>query len=81
LLAEKEWRLVELFENKTAIFVKEQSYRPWKGFGGQPYVLQQSESLSLHESQFHKGLQLLRRGQIGTLIKKVASKRSAEVER
>jgi hypothetical protein len=81
LLAEREWKLIDLFTNKTAIFVKEQSYRPWKEFVGQPYVLQQSEPLkrnlqqseplNRNESKFRRGLHLLRRGQILTLVQKM----------
>ncbi len=72
LLAEPEWTLVELFANKTAIFVKEQSYLPWKEFVGQPYVLQQSEALERNESKFRRGLHLLRRGRFLMLVQKMA---------
>jgi hypothetical protein len=71
LLAEREWRLIDLLANKTAIFRKEQSYCTWKDFGGQPYVLQQSERLQGKGSKFGKGLDLLRRGQFLTVLKKM----------
>jgi hypothetical protein len=72
LLAEPEWKLVEVFENKTAIFVKEKSCCPWNDFYRQRYVLQQSALLNGHESKFRKGLRLLRQGRILTLVKKAA---------
>jgi hypothetical protein len=72
LSSEREWKLVEVFGNKTAIFLKEQSYCPWKDFGGQPYVLRQSETLGHNQSKFRKGLNLLREGQILTLVQKMA---------
>jgi hypothetical protein len=72
LLAEAEWELVELIENKTAIFVKKKSCSPWNDFYRQPYVQQQSALLNFRESKFRKGLRLLRQGRILTLAKKVA---------
>ncbi len=71
LLSEPEWKLIESFANKTAIFVKERSYRPSKEWVEQPYVMQRSEPLERHESKFRRGLRLLRRGQILTLMQKM----------
>lgn len=72
LLSEPEWKLIEPFADKTAIFVKEQSYRLSKEWLEQPYVLQRSDPLERHESRTRRGLRLLRHGQILTLARKMA---------
>jgi Methyltransferase domain len=72
LISEPEWKLIEPFTEKTAIFVKEQSYRPSKEWVEQPYVVKRSEPLERHESKFRRGLRLLRRGRILTLVRKAA---------
>jgi methyltransferase family protein len=71
LLADRAWKLKELFANKTAIFVKEQECRPWSDFGGQPYVLKQSALLNVPEPRFRKGMRLLKQGRFLTLAKKI----------
>jgi Methyltransferase domain len=73
LALEPEWRLIEPFSDKTAIFVKERHYDPWKEFEQQLYVVQQDELLERPESKFSKGLRLLRQGQILTLVRKMAN--------
>jgi methyltransferase family protein len=72
LLAEREWKLTELFANKTAIFLKEKECCPWNDFGGQPYVLKQSALLNVSEPKFRKGMRLLKQGRFLTLAKKLA---------
>jgi hypothetical protein len=72
LLSEPEWKLLEPFPDKTAIFVKEQSYNPRKEWVEQPYVVQRSDPLERHESKFRRGLRRLRRGEILTLVRKMA---------
>jgi Methyltransferase domain len=72
LVSEPEWELVEPFSDKTAIFVKEHYYHPWKDFAQQPYVVQQDRVLDHEESTLRKGLRLLRQGQIVELLRKVA---------
>lgn len=72
LLSEPEWKLIEPFADKTAIFVKEQNYRPSKEWDEQPYVMQRSDPLERHESKSVRALRLLRRGQILTLVRKMA---------
>ncbi len=71
--AEREWELIEIFENKTAVFVKKEEYLPWKDFGGQPYVIQQSQQGGTPESKLRKGLRLMRRGQFVALAKKAGN--------
>ncbi len=74
LVSEPEWKLIEPLSDKTAIFVKEHHYHPWKEFEQQLYVVQQNELLERDdESRFSKGLRLLRRGQILTLVRKMAN--------
>jgi hypothetical protein len=72
LLSEPEWRLIEPFADKTAIFVKQESYRPSKEWDEQLFVAQRSDPLERHESKFRRGFRLLRRGQILTLAQKMA---------
>jgi hypothetical protein len=72
LLAEAEWELVDLFDNKTALFLKKKDCCPWNDFYRQPYVQQQSALLNVQEPKFRKGLHLLRQGRILTLAKKTA---------
>ncbi len=74
--SEPEWKLIEPFSDKTAVFVKRHHYHPWKEFEQQPYVVQQDELLERDdddESKFSKGLRLLRQGRILTLVRKMAN--------
>jgi hypothetical protein len=76
LVSEPEWKLIEPFSDKTAIFTKQRHYDPWKEFEQQLYVVQQNELLereNVSESAFSKGLRLLRQGQILTLARKIAN--------
>lgn len=75
LISEPEWKLIQPFSDKTAIFVKKNHYHPWKEFEQQLYVVQQNELLERadDESKFRKGLSLLRRGRILTLVQKMMS--------
>jgi hypothetical protein len=72
LHSEPEWKLIESFADKTAIFVKEQSYCPSKEWVEQPYIVQRSDPLERHESKFRRGFRLLRRGEILTFVRKLA---------
>jgi hypothetical protein len=72
LVSEPEWKLVQPSSDRTAIFVKERSYDPWKDFYHQPYVVRESQRLeSGSESKFRKGLRLLSSGKILTLARKM----------
>lgn len=84
LIAEPEWKLIEPFSDKTAIFAKQQVYHPWKEFEQQPYVVRQDllfqKNGDDHESRFSKGLRLLRQGHILTLLRKMTNQLKADPE-
>ena len=71
LVSEPEWKLVEPSSDKTAIFVKEHHYHPWKEFEQQLYVVRQNRLLDRKEFTVSKGLRLLRQGQILELLRRV----------
>jgi predicted O-methyltransferase YrrM len=73
LLGEPEWKLIGLFEENTAVFLKQHDYRTTKDWGEQPYVVQQSAPPpELRQSKFQKGMSLLRQGKVLTLARKIA---------
>jgi hypothetical protein len=82
LLLEPEWKLDESCKawfEKTAVFVKVKEYKPWKEWDKQRYVVKNSTiSLTglaawfhIWESRFWKAVQLLRQGEVLTLIKRL----------
>jgi hypothetical protein len=44
LRTEPEWKMAELFHNRTAVFIKEKQYLPWKEWEQQPFVVGHSAS-------------------------------------
>ena len=72
LLEETEWRLIEEFSARTAIFKKEKAINE-KWWGQQPYVVRKSRRL-IAASEVHQALRALARGEFGKLIKKVKAR-------
>jgi len=78
LVSEPEWKLIQPSSDRTAIFVKQRNYDPWKDFYHQPYVVRESQRLEHgNESRFRKGLRLLSSGKILTLAQKMGLKSGA----
>ena len=73
LLEETEWRLIEEFSARTAIFKKEKATTNEKWWGQQPYVVRKSRRL-IAASEVHQAFRALARGEFGKLIKKVKVK-------
>jgi hypothetical protein len=72
LVSEPEWKLIQPTSDRTAIFLKQSKYHPWKDFYQQSYVLQEDRRLGHDgESKFRKGLRLLGEGKFMTLVQKM----------
>lgn len=77
LVLEPEWKLIEPFSDRTAVFLKESSYHPWKDFYQQAYVIQEDRRLGRDgESKFRKGLRLISEGKFLTLAQKIGHRRN-----
>ena len=73
LLEETEWRLIEEFSARTAIFKKEKATNNEKWWGQQPYVVRKSRRL-IAASEVHQAFRALARGEFRKLINKVKVK-------
>jgi len=73
LLEEAEWRLIEEFSARTAVFKKEKAYDHEKWWGQQPFVVRKSKRL-IAVSEARQAFRLLARREFGKLAKKVKAR-------
>jgi predicted O-methyltransferase YrrM len=68
---EDEWRLEPPHSAKTVVFRKVAEYVPWKEWYMQPYVAGRSHVLRQRQGRVRQALELARRGEYATLLRKV----------
>jgi predicted O-methyltransferase YrrM len=71
LETESGWRLERPHSTKTAMFRKIGAYVPWKEWTAQPYVSSRSDVRRPRHSRVRRALELARRGEYATLLRKV----------
>jgi hypothetical protein len=71
LETETAWRLEPPHSAKTAVFRKVEEYVPWKEWNTQPYVSSRSDVLRQPRSRVRLALELVRKGEYATLLRKV----------